>query len=124
MKASLPVCPSQRSKKDSDLTTTWTNSLTAIWARSGRNQVTLVPSNRASPTGKERPMNSHLAVHSNYPADRRGSHDETPLRDRSAGLAAPRLTRRASLMLVLVLSLALWTAIWAAIGLFASGVLG
>ena len=69
-------------------------------------------------------MNGHLAAHTNYPADRRGSHDETPLRDRSAGLAAPRLTRRASLMLVLVLSLALWTAIWAAMGLFASGVLG
>jgi hypothetical protein len=69
-------------------------------------------------------MNGHLAAHSNYPADRRGSHDETTLRDGSAGLAAPRLTKRASLMLALVLSLALWTAIWAAVGLFASVVFG
>jgi hypothetical protein len=124
MKASLPVCPSQRSKKDSGLTTTWTNNLTAILARSGRNQVTLVPSNRATPTGKDRPMNSHLAAHSNYPADRRGSYDETTLRDRSAGLAARQLIRRASLMLALVLSLALWVAIWAAIALLASVLLG
>jgi hypothetical protein len=69
-------------------------------------------------------MNSHLAAHSNYPTNRRGSHDKTTLHDGSAGLAAPRLTRRASLMLALVLSLALWTAIWAAIGLLASVVLG
>ena len=124
MKASLPVCPSQRSKKDSGLTTTWTNSLTAILARSGRDHVTLVPSNRTTPTGKERLMNGHLAAHTNYPADRRDSHDETPLRDGSAGLAAPRLTRRASHMLALVLSLTLWTAIWAAVGLFATVVLG
>src|SRR5712671_5887548 len=126
MKASLPVCPSQRSKKDSGLTTTWTNSVTAILARSGRDHVTLVPSNRTTPTGKERLMNGHLAAHTNYPADRRDSHDETPLRDGSAGLAAPRLTRRASLMLMLalVLSLTLWTAIWAAVGLFATVVLG
>jgi len=71
-------------------------------------------------------MNGHLVAHTNYPADRRDSHDETPLRDGSAGLAAPRLTRRASLMLMLalVLSLTLWTAIWAAVGLFATVVLG
>jgi hypothetical protein len=65
-------------------------------------------------------MNSHLAAHSNYPADRRGSVDETTLRDGSAGLAARRLMRRAPLMLALVLSLALWTAIWTAIGALAS----
>jgi hypothetical protein len=135
MKASLPVCPNQRSKQDSGLTTTWTNSSTAILARSGRNEVTLVPRNRATPTGKVRPMSSHLAAHSNYPADRRGSHDGTNLHEGSAGLPAnlhegsaglpaPRLTRRASLMLALVLSLTLWTAIWAAVGLFASVVLG
>jgi hypothetical protein len=46
-------------------------------------------------------MNSHLAAHANYPADRRGSYDETTLRNESAGLAARRLTRRASLMLAL-----------------------
>ena len=69
-------------------------------------------------------MNSDLVAHSNHPADRRGSHDETILRDRSANSAAPRLTRRASLMLALVLSLALWTAVWVATGLFASVVLG
>jgi hypothetical protein len=69
-------------------------------------------------------MNSHLAAHSNYPADRRSSHDETTLRDGSAGLAAPRLTRRASLMLTLVLSLALWLVIWEAISWLASVVLG
>jgi hypothetical protein len=124
MKASLPVCPNQRSKQDSGLTTIWTNSSTAILARSGGNEVTLVPSNRATPTVKERPMNSHLQAHSNYPADRRGSHDGTNLHEGSAGLPAPRLTRRASLMLALVLSLTLWTAIWAAVGLFASVVLG
>jgi len=69
-------------------------------------------------------MNSDLVTHSNQPADRRGSHDETTLRDPSANSAAPRLTRRASLMLALVLSLALWTAVWVATGLFASVVLG
>jgi hypothetical protein len=124
MKASLPVCPSQRSKKDSGLTTTWTNSLTAISARSGRNHVTLVTSNRTTPTGKERLMNSHLAAHSNYPADRRARYDETTLRNGSAGLAVRRLTRRASVMLTLVLSLALWAAIWAAVGWLASVLLG
>jgi hypothetical protein len=118
--ASLPVCPSQRSKKDSGLTTTSTHSL----AKSGREQVTLVPSNSACPTGKERPMNSHLAAHSNYSADRRGSHDETTLRDGSPGLAAPQLMRRAPLMLALVLSLALWATIWTAIQALASVALG
>jgi hypothetical protein len=84
----------------------------------------LVPGDRVTRTGKERPMNGHLATYSNYPADRRGSHDETILHDDgSAGLAAPRLSRRASLMLVLVLSLALWTAIWAATDLLVSVVL-
>jgi hypothetical protein len=122
--ASLPVCPSQRSKKDSGLTTTSTHSLTAILAKSGREQVTLVPSNSACPTGKERPMNSHLAAHSNYSADRRGSHDETTLRDGSPGLAAPQLMRRAPLMLALVLSLALWATIWTAIHALASVALG
>ena len=62
-------------------------------------------------------MNSDLVAHSNHLADRRGSHDETTLRDRSANSAAPRLTRRASLMLTLVLSPALWTAVWVATGL-------
>lgn len=47
-------------------------------------------------------MNSHLATHSNYPADRWGSHDERTLHDGSAGLAARRPTRRAGLMLALV----------------------
>ena len=83
-----------------------------------------MPINKATPTGKERPMNSHLAAHSNYSADRRSSHHETTLRDGLVGLTTPRLTRRASLMLALLSSLALWTAIWAAIGLFASVVLG
>jgi hypothetical protein len=69
-------------------------------------------------------MNSHLAAHANYPADRRDSYDETTRRNGSAGLAAPRLTRRASLMLALVLSLALWSAIWTAIGWLASALLG
>ena len=62
-------------------------------------------------------MNSDLVAHSNHLADRRGSHDETTLRDGSVNSAAPRLTRRASLMLALVLSLALWTAVWVATGL-------
>jgi hypothetical protein len=69
-------------------------------------------------------MNSHLAAHHDYSADRRGSHDETILRNGSAGLAERRLTRRASLVLALVLSLALWAAIWAGIGLLGSAVLG
>jgi len=60
-------------------------------------------------------MNSDLVAHSNHLADRRGSHDETALRDGSVNSAGPRLTRRASLMLALVLSLALWTAVWVAI---------
>ena len=122
VKASLPVFQvegARRTAPDDDLN----NSLTAIVARSGRNQVTLVPSNRA-PTGNERPVNSHLAARSNYLADRRASHDETTLRDGSAGLAERRLTRRASVMLALVLSLALWVAIWTGIGLLASVVLG
>jgi hypothetical protein len=123
-KASLPVYSSQRSKKASGLTTTWTHSLTASLARSGRNQVTLVPRNTATLTGRERPVNSHLAAHSNYPADRRARYDETTLRNGSAGLAVRRLTRRASVMLTLVLSLALWAAIWAAVGWLASVLLG
>jgi hypothetical protein len=90
-KASLPVYSSQRSKKASGLTTTWTHSLTASLARSGRNQVTLVPRNTATLTGRGRPMNSHLAAHSNYPADRRARYDETTLRNGSAGLAVRRL---------------------------------
>ena len=123
VKASLPVCPVKgagRTAPDNDLD----NSLTAILSISSRNQVTLVPSDGVIRTGKERPMISHLAAYSNYPADRRGSYDETILHDDgSAGLAAPRLSRRASLMLVLVLSLALWTAIGAATGLLVSVVL-
>jgi hypothetical protein len=123
MKASLPICPVKgagRTAPDNDLD----NSLTVMLARSSRNQVTLVPGDRVTRTGKERPMNSHLAAYSNYPADRRGSYDETILHDEeSAGLAAPRLSRLASLMLVLVLSLALWTAIWAATDLLVSVVL-
>jgi len=123
VKASLPVFQvegARRTAPDDDLN----NSLTAILARSGRNKVTLVPSNRATPTSNERPVNSHLAARSNYLADRRASHDETTLRDGSAGLAERRLTRRASAMLALVLSLALWMAIWTGIGLLASVVLG
>jgi hypothetical protein len=123
-KASLPVYSSQRRKKASGLTTTWTHSLTASLARSGRNQVTLVPRNTATLTDRGRPMNSHLAAHSNYPADRRARYDETTLRNGSAGLAVRRLTRRASVMLTLVLSLALWAAIWAAVGWLASVLLG
>ena len=70
-------------------------------------------------------MNSHLAAaHANYPADRRGSYDETTRRDESASLAERRLTRRASLMLALVLSVALWAAIWTTIGWLASALLG
>jgi hypothetical protein len=69
-------------------------------------------------------MNSDLVAHSNHLADRRGSHDATTLREGSVNSGAPRLTRRASLMLALVLSLALWTALWVATGLFASVVLG
>jgi hypothetical protein len=69
-------------------------------------------------------MNSHLAAHSNYSADRRDSHDETTLRDGSPGLAAPQLMRRAPLMLALVLSLALWATIWTAIHALASVALG
>jgi len=38
-------------------------------------------------------MNSHLAAHSNYPADRRCRHDETTLRDGSAGLVARQLIK-------------------------------
>ena len=93
VKASLPAGSSQRSKEDSGLTTTWTDSLTVILARSDGNQVTLVPSDRATPAGKEQPMNSHLAAHSNYPADRRCRHDETTLRDGSAGLVARQLIK-------------------------------
>jgi hypothetical protein len=57
-------------------------------------------------------MSSHLATHSSDPAGRRGRHDEIILHVGSAGSTAQRLTRRASLMLVLALSLALWAAIW------------
>jgi len=69
-------------------------------------------------------MNSHLAAHANYPADRRGSYDETTRRNESAGLLTRRLTRRTSLMLALVLLLALWSAIWTTIGWFTSALLG
>jgi hypothetical protein len=44
--------------------------------------------------------------------------------ERSTDLEAPRLSRRASLLLILALSLGLWAAIWAAVASLASAVLG
>jgi hypothetical protein len=44
--------------------------------------------------------------------------------DKSVGLVAPSLTRRASLILTLLLSIGLWAAIWAAVASLASAMLG
>jgi hypothetical protein len=44
--------------------------------------------------------------------------------ERSPDLKAPRLSRRASLLLILGLSLGLWAAIWAAIASLVSVVVG
>jgi hypothetical protein len=44
--------------------------------------------------------------------------------ERSTDLETPRLSRRASLLLMLVLSLGLWGAIWAAVSYLASVVVG
>jgi hypothetical protein len=44
--------------------------------------------------------------------------------ERSTGLETPRLSRRASVLLILVLSLGLWTAIWAAVASLALVVAG
>jgi len=44
--------------------------------------------------------------------------------ERSTDLEAPRLSRRASALLILALSLGLWVAIWAALASLASAVLG
>jgi hypothetical protein len=55
VKASLPVCPSQRSKEDSRLTTTWANSLTATLARSRQKSGYIGAQQYGHPTGKEQP---------------------------------------------------------------------
>ena len=44
--------------------------------------------------------------------------------ERSADLEAPRLTWRASVLLILMLSLGLWAAIWAAVVSLASVMVG
>jgi hypothetical protein len=44
--------------------------------------------------------------------------------ERSTDLEAPRLSRRASALLILALSLGLWAAMWAALASLASAVLG
>lgn len=44
--------------------------------------------------------------------------------ERSTDLEAPRLSRRASLLLVLALSLGLWAAIWAVVASLVSVVVG
>jgi hypothetical protein len=44
--------------------------------------------------------------------------------ERSTDFEAPRLSRRASLLLILALSLGLWAAIWAAVASLASVVVG
>jgi len=44
--------------------------------------------------------------------------------ERSTDLEAPRLSKRASLLLALALSLGLWAAIWAAVASLASVVVG
>jgi hypothetical protein len=44
--------------------------------------------------------------------------------ERSTDLEAPRLSKRASLLLILVLSLGLWVAIWATVASLASVVVG
>jgi hypothetical protein len=44
--------------------------------------------------------------------------------ERARDLEAPRLSRRASLPLILALSLGLWAALWAAVALLASLVAG
>ncbi|HEX4614915.1 MAG TPA: hypothetical protein VH230_03280 [Stellaceae bacterium] len=46
------------------------------------------------------------------------------LSERSTDLEAPRLSRRASLLLVWALSLGLWAAIWAAVASLVSVVVG
>ena len=57
-------------------------------------------------------MNASIAPRSSLPSER------------STDLEAPRLSRRASLLLVLALSLGLWAAIWAAIASLTSLVVG
>jgi hypothetical protein len=44
--------------------------------------------------------------------------------ERSTDLEVPRLSRRASLLLILALSLGLWAAIWAAVASLVSVVVG
>jgi hypothetical protein len=44
--------------------------------------------------------------------------------ERSTDVEAPRLTRRASLLVALALSLGLWAAIWAVVASLASAIAG
>jgi hypothetical protein len=69
-------------------------------------------------------MDNDTVLKSAYPADVRSIRDEASPSDGSAGEVALQLTRRASLILVLLLSLGLWAAIWAAVASLASAMLG
>jgi hypothetical protein len=69
-------------------------------------------------------MTTKFATNSAYPADGRRLREEGLPSEGSAGEAALRLTKRASLMVALLLSLGLWAAIWAAVAALASAILG
>jgi hypothetical protein len=62
--------------------------------------------------------NSNIALKSAYPTDGRSIRDEELLADEAV------LTRRASLIVALLLSLGLWAAIWAVVASLASLMLG
>ena len=57
-------------------------------------------------------------------ADQPSIHERPPPFDRSPQDATFQLTRRAALIVVLVLSLGLWAVIWAAVASLASAALG
>ena len=67
-------------------------------------------------------MNADFAAKSGRSAKVRGR--EGSLSNTPAGLTALYLTRRGSLILVLLLSLGLWAAIWVAVASLASSILG
>ena len=67
-------------------------------------------------------MNSHLVANPSH-TDRQRRRDGTSLSGASAQFVAQRLSRRAALMLALLLSIGLWGITWVAVTSLASAVL-
>jgi hypothetical protein len=69
-------------------------------------------------------MSGNTGFESARSAERRDLWDDSTPRQSSLPASTERLTKRAALTVVLVLSLGLWAAIWTAVASLASAVLG